>query len=247
MDLDLTMPPARGKRPADVVFGYLRDLDATDVILLQAGVDMGSTTPNIQQIRQSHHQLAMLLANGVKPVEVSVMTGYSQSRISILKKDPAFAQLLKYYEGIREGVNVDVLERMKSIGLDALEIIQSRMDEKPDELPDGTLLKIAELTLDRAGFGPKSTVKHEHGLDEETLNRIKNTVDSERQGNVIEASDYNQPGVGDRDSEPARISQQETEALVITAEGNAVPAPSVEVPREEESGPSEVGTVVLLS
>lgn len=226
MVLDLTMPPSRGKRPAEVVFGYLRDIDESDVVLLQSGVDMGSVTPHIKQIRASHHQLASLLASGVKPVEAALITGYSQSRISILMGDPAFKQLMEYYTGVAAGVNVDVLKRLKDIGVDALELLHERVTENPDDVTNGEAMKLVELTLDRAGFGPKSTVKHEHGLDDDTLNRIKNTVDSERQGNVIEATTYKELGVSDRDSEPARISQQETEDVNVTVEGDKVPEES---------------------
>lgn len=233
MDLELTMPSARGKRPADIVYGYLRDLDASDVVLLQAGVDMGSVTPHIQKIRASHHQLAQLLASGIKPVEAALITGYSQSRITILGHDPAFKQLLAYYSEIRDGVNVEVLNRLKNLGIDAIEELHSRIDENPGELADGTLIKIAEMSLDRAGFGPKSTVKHEHGLDDETLKQIKRTVDSERQGNVIEASAYNQSGDGDRNPEPARISQQETEDVLIPDEGLEISKESIQVRSEQ--------------
>ena len=130
MDLDLTIPPARGRRPADVEFGYLRDLDENDVLILGTSEPLGATTPAIKKIRDSHHKLASLLASGLKDVEVSLITGYSQSRISILKHDPAFKNLLSFYAESARGINIEVMTRLKDLGIDAVQELHSRLDER---------------------------------------------------------------------------------------------------------------------
>lgn len=222
MDLDLTIPHARGRQAAEVSYSYLRDLDENDVLILQSGVDMKSETPALQKLRSSHHKMAELLAAGLKDIDVSLITGYSQSRISILKNDPAFRELLTYYSAAARQASVDVIQRAREIGIDTLEVIHERIvGEKADDLTMPELVKVAELTLDRAGFGAKSTVKHEHGMSAEMLEAIRRAEDEKRGGRVIEAEVYSQSGVGDRDSRPG-IRRQEAEALEFKTEGPGV-------------------------
>lgn len=112
----------------------------------------------VNRIRDSHHQLARLVAEGVKHVEISFITGYSTSHISILQNDPAFQELVEHYRSVA-GAKFEALhERIASLGTDTIQEIHNRLNEKPDDFSVSALTELAKLTLDRSGFGPTKTV-----------------------------------------------------------------------------------------
>ena len=211
---------------------FIRELDDGDVLLMHASGPLGSTTPSIKKLRQSHHKLAQLLARGVKETEVSFITGYSISRISILKNDPAFKNLLSYYAEHVEQTQVDVIERLREVGMDAVEILHERLIES-DDMTTGELVKTVELMLDRAGFGPKSTVKHETGFDANTIEALKKRLDSEARGNVIEAQSYKEIRNSADDTSASFLPRCETEDELSASEGDRVSETSRPVSQPE--------------
>lgn len=140
-----------------------RALCAGDMLMLSAA-PLGSKAPGIKAIRSSHHQLARLMATGMKNVEVSACTGFSQSRISILKSDPTFAELLLHYEATEDSRHAEIQDTLKHISLDAMAIVRERLHEDPEAMPTSTLLKITEMGLDRSGHGPQSNVAVAHAI-----------------------------------------------------------------------------------
>lgn len=168
----------RGRRTQPVQAIYSRDLTVAD--LVEAGTQEAGIKPiPIRELRQSHHMLARTLAQGISQEEVSIITGYSVSRISILKSDPQFAELLQYYIDMEEKeyavARADMHERLKGLGFDAIETLHAKLLDDPDSFDAKTLLAVVEATSDRTGYGKTSTVKHdhEHSLSPETLERIK--------------------------------------------------------------------------
>ena len=141
--------PARGgKRPGrELSFVIVRGLTPDDMHELETPSPLGSQPIPIQQLRASHHQLAQLLAQGRPDTEVSLITGYSQSRISILKKDPTFQELLAGYKDIRERTFADTLERMKVLGLSSLDELQERLEASPERWTNRELMEMADLML----------------------------------------------------------------------------------------------------
>src|SRR5579871_5006068 len=55
--------------------------------------------PRLVTLRDSHHRLARFCASGIRDAEICARTGYSQNRLSQLRTDPAFAQLVEEYRG----------------------------------------------------------------------------------------------------------------------------------------------------
>lgn len=160
----LVPPPAKGRRP---VYGeVVRELNEADIQTLWTAPEGGleSSTPAILRIKNSHHMLARLLAEGRKDVECSQITGYSPNRISILKRDPAFKELLEYYKSQVSEAFVNVHERLATVGLAAVEELHERLEEAPQGFANRELMELAELGLDRAGFGPKSTTNVNVGV-----------------------------------------------------------------------------------
>lgn len=131
---------------------------------------------NIQKIRSVHHRLAQMKAQGLKDVEISAITGWSQSRLCILGSDPTFAGLVQFY--INKGVEafVDVQTKFLSLGLDAMEELHERIVEDPESVSDKQLLEVAAFAMDRAGFAPvqKSVSASYSGqLNPDEVRRVK--------------------------------------------------------------------------
>lgn len=127
---------------------YVRDLTAAD--LSDIGASPNAVVRPLARIRNTHHQLAKLLAEGRKQVECAAITGYAQSTISILLHDPAFQELLAYYTTQKEAVYLDVHQRLAQLGLTAVEELQERLELSPEKFSNEMLNKIMESTMDRS-------------------------------------------------------------------------------------------------
>ena len=143
------MASARGgaKRAKPLEIEIVRGLTEQDLALIQSGEALGSEPPKLATLRHNHHLLAQTLAKGVKETEASLITGYSLSRISILKSDPAFKELLAGYASLHEEKFVEVLDRMKALGLSTLDEIQERLESDPGKFSNRELFELTELML----------------------------------------------------------------------------------------------------
>lgn len=141
------LPPARGGRvPQRVEWEVVRSLRVPDdlPLLLERQPKRASS---LKQIRHTHHQLARLIAVGSADAEASQITGYSPAYISKIKKDPSFEELVEYYAVQKEQIFVDVVDRMRVLGLSTLDELQNRLEEEPEEWSRRELMELAELML----------------------------------------------------------------------------------------------------
>ena len=99
IDAALTGLP-RGRRGApSTPPTFLRDIRHEDLAMLAApGAELAAARP-IVKIRAQHHLAARLIAEGRKPVEVAAITGYTPARITQLRADPAFGELVCPLQG----------------------------------------------------------------------------------------------------------------------------------------------------
>lgn len=180
-------PPPRGKRPKNIsatVTRLLQESDLHALASLQEG-SLGAESRPLMKIRHSHHTLARLLADGMPAVQASAITGYSQSYISIIQADPAFKATIDYYREQKSEIYFDLHERLKALGIDAVEEIQSRLAENPDNLTTRELKELAEMVLDRTGFGPTTKIQSTVAmLTGEDLARLKSAVSARSVGTV---------------------------------------------------------------
>jgi hypothetical protein len=157
-----------GRRPAhNTGLTYVRDLVPEDLAALAApSTSAGAMVPATLRLRQSHHTLARLIAQGTGNAEISAITGYAPATISRLRSDPAMRELVAYYEAQAREAFVDVHSRLATLGTTAVEILQEKLDETPPEdLSIKTLREVAEFALDRSvapvrgqgGAGPPGT------------------------------------------------------------------------------------------
>ena len=114
----------------------------------------GGQPKSLQRIHASHHALAKCIASGIKDNQAALVTGYSTSRIGLLKKDPVFQALVADYCAEARTWSASLAERMVGLSLDAMELLQERLHSKPDDISVPVLLDIIRAFADRTGHGP---------------------------------------------------------------------------------------------
>lgn len=150
--LDVKIP--RGKQSIEFTAEFSRELTVEDLKQPVVGVQ---TPQPLNKLRDSHHALARTLATGISEHEASLVTGYSASRISILKNDPQFQQLMEFYRQSGTELAVDMRSRMFNLGIDAIEELHDRLHTRPDDMSSALLKDIAKDMADRTGHAPKAT------------------------------------------------------------------------------------------
>lgn len=137
-----------------------RPLTAADIALIPAPGYQANGTPHLKKIREAHHRLAALVAGGCSLKEINEETGYSFSRISILKSDPSFAELVEFYkhEAVERNIDlvVDLQKRIFALAIDAVEELHSLTLDTPELTSPDQKIDIAKFATDRSGHGPQS-------------------------------------------------------------------------------------------
>lgn len=143
-----------------------RELEESDIASLLT--ERGVKAPQIVQLRERHHALARLIAEGHKPKEAAIMCRYTQSRLSILQGDPAFQELIAHYRTVVNEQFVDFQQKLADLAIDAAGVLQERLEDAPEKVSDAMLLQIVTVGADRTGHGPsqKTEVNVKIGMAE---------------------------------------------------------------------------------
>lgn len=152
LNLDLNLI---GRKGAAISAEVLRELSQSDLRLLETERAIQPT--HVQRITDRHHALARCLATGMSATEAGLVTGYTGSRISVLRGDPSFEELIAFYQGEKARPVLDLQERMTSLALDATAELQDRLELDPEKVSTDQLLDTIKLTADRTGNGPRQT------------------------------------------------------------------------------------------
>lgn len=144
----------KGRKLSALELEILGPIEPQDLITREEGGLPTSEAPTIAKLRGIHHEIAQLLAQGLSETEVSAITSYSLSRISTLKRDPSFKDLVAFYQKQKTEQFADVQKRLATLSLDAIGEIQERLAEKPDSISTSQLIELSKVTLDRAGYSP---------------------------------------------------------------------------------------------
>jgi len=146
---ELTFPALpKGRRAIPASMTVSRELGMGDIEAVSNGRSVGrGNVATVKELRHAHHQVARLLAKGEHEAQVSFLTGYNNAYISQLKADPAFRELMAYYALQVEQTHVDVLERMKTLGIQTLDELQQRLSDEPEGWSRRELMELADLTL----------------------------------------------------------------------------------------------------
>jgi hypothetical protein len=153
--MDLEFQPRTVGRPSlPPPVEVIGEVDQADLELLK--VERPEGTQHLKRLSDRHHSVARLLAAGHAPGEVSAITGYDPSRISILQNDPAFRDLLARYRATEEFHAADIGARVRDAAATAVTKLLDRLEEDPN-IDFADLNRSTRDLLDRAGYGPKST------------------------------------------------------------------------------------------
>lgn len=158
MDLGLDLNRTVGRPARKLLVEVVRDLRQEDLILLS--LERGVKPPSLKALRDSHHSIARCIAEGKNGVETQLITGYSASRISILKGDPSFQELVAFYktkvEEIKDQAFIDAQAKLAALNSDAIDELADRLNDKPEGFANDELLDLVKLASDRTGLGPQS-------------------------------------------------------------------------------------------
>ena len=175
--------PVRGRQLSGLEIELLGRADPSE-ILSNENIST-QQAPTIKRLKQIHHELARLIASGLSMAEVAASTGYSASRISILQKDPSFKGLVDHYKAHRDEIFCDVHKRMATLGLDAADELQERLETNPESFSVGQLTELMKATLDRGGFSPvQKTQSVSMSVTPEALAKIREKHAQATQGQV---------------------------------------------------------------
>jgi hypothetical protein len=141
-------PKVERKEP--FAWAIVRELNEADLEVLANPPKTGIKAPSLQRIRNTHHMLARLLAEGKKTTDISMITGFSPGRISSLQNDPMFAELVAYYSAQVNAQYLDVHARLADLGVTTLEELRERLEDTPEKFSVRELLEIMEKTFDRS-------------------------------------------------------------------------------------------------
>lgn len=156
-ELDLSDPEIESHRiqgaiAQDRYVDYVRDLEPSDLEALK--LPRGSTPPSLVRIHSTHHALARCLALGMSNNQAAQITGYSASRISILKSDESFKALVEDYRAETKSIVADAQFRMAGDFLMAQEMLHDLMEANPETFTPQMLIEIIKMYADRTGHGP---------------------------------------------------------------------------------------------
>src|SRR6267142_3782288 len=150
-----------------------------------------SVVNRVKTFRDGHHRLARLCATGARTEEILRITGFSAVRLSTLKSDPAFQELItQYRDKVTEAFVAsqdEFYETSTSNMLRAERQIEEhldRLDETDELLPVKTLLAITSDRADRFGYS-KKTINTNINID--FAKRMENMMARRGQATVIDA------------------------------------------------------------
>lgn len=123
----------------------------------------------LRRFRGPHHTIAKLLAAGMTPGLIRHTTGISQRRLNLYLADPAFQDLVLYFERQHHAgldLAIDSYQGLMAWNRTMAEMMIAEEIEDAVEtgerLPINTANKISMERADRTGFGKHSTVQHNH-------------------------------------------------------------------------------------
>lgn len=178
----------RGKLATPPRILAVRPLARDDLTVLKSN----RVAPRSKIFRDTHHRLARLIASGIRESEVLRITGYSWTRLSTLKLDPAFQELIANYRDKATEAWVsgqdEFYETSTSNMLRAERQIEEHLDaadESGELVSIKTLLAITSDRADRFGYPKKKEINSNHTID--FAKRIENVMARTGRGSVIDA------------------------------------------------------------
>lgn len=147
---------------------------------------MGAHAGDLKRIRERHHHIARLSAQGMAQSLIAQITCMTQSRISTLLNTPAMQELVAYYRASHGNASEVIAERLRNVAEASVEKLETKLEQ--DELDANELIALAKLGLDRSGHGPQSKVHNiteHHLLDHAELQRLNREARRESLEDIV--------------------------------------------------------------
>lgn len=150
---EISLGSARGGRKQEqpVEITVVRELTPNDLSAIRNPPAVSGAVPVVQQLRHSHHRLAELLAKGLPQTKISLITGYSQSYISNIQRDPAMAELIVYYSAQKETIFISAMERLAVLGMDGIDALQAKLDDPEVKWSPRELMELVDMAVVKPG------------------------------------------------------------------------------------------------
>lgn len=192
-NIDLGLEAGEGQEP-DALSGGLV-LAATEITpealeVLSTDFRKEQQAPTLKTLSSVHHFMANLFARGCTNKEVIAITGYSDSRVSILKHTPAMQSAIAGLQQLNVKKTELVLEKTALLAMTTVDELQRRIEETPELVDSKTLNDIIRNTLDHTGHSPvqkTAAVIAFGGLDEQELMKRKQALQQSHKGKIIDA------------------------------------------------------------
>ena len=156
--LDIAPPSRTTRAYAKVEVLGVRELTLADA---EASSLPAEKAPVIKRLSERHHALARVLATGqITDGQAAIITGFHHTRVSILRGDPTFQELITFYQAELATFYDTVHEGLSALSKDAVEELRVRLEEDPGSLSVGQLVEVVKMTADRTGHGPQSSSTH---------------------------------------------------------------------------------------
>jgi len=144
-----------------------------------------SARTRIAKLRDSHHVMARLIVSGLSLAEIAAETGYSITRVSVLRSSPAMQELVERYRADdhdewRKSRDA-TYEYMHRTRIKSLRIIEDALDE--DDVSPTFALKVFDSVADRTNYHRKST-KENINIDFAT--RLETAITRSREVKLID-------------------------------------------------------------
>lgn len=190
MALDDLAPLRKNGRAAQPLPSVLsvRSLSRSEVAAHSARETGIAPTP-LQRTTARHRKMARAFAEGATTSQVAAWYGMSVSRVSVLKSDPAFQNLIDQCRAEREFLNPKFEETLDMLGMDSMMELQERLENDPESFTNAELALITKLTADRTGRGPTRTEHHNHTVNiGDKLEQARQRVNELSESRIIDVS-----------------------------------------------------------
>jgi len=117
-------------------------------------------SPILRRLTATHHKQALLLAEGKTIGQVAAIVGCTPTRIMQLQSDPAFSELVHYYQDQIISAMLSDTARLKDklvdVGEMAVDELRERLEDENirKKVSIGEIRKIAEFAMDRTVAPP---------------------------------------------------------------------------------------------
>jgi len=110
----------------------------------------------LERVQSIHHAQARMLAMGKSHTEVSAALGVSVAMLKLLQLDPTFQELESYYRDQIDVIALDTYAKADLVKRLSLDLIQERLETKPDSFSNNQLRQLTIDLMDRTDLPIKT-------------------------------------------------------------------------------------------